>query len=84
MMTKTMHGVIRGKTIELESDPGMSDGQQVEVTVRVAVNSGKQTWGEGLARCAGALAASWTPEDDRILDEIHRERETESRLQIGD
>ena len=30
--------------------------------------------GEGLQRCAGALAASWTDEDDQILAELQHAR----------
>ena len=67
-MDKTLHGVIHGKTVELFGDPGMDDGQKVEVIVRPARENGD--WGDGLRRCAGALADSWTEEDDRILDQI--------------
>ena len=34
-MNKTVHGRIRGTTIELEEDLGVPDGQEVEVQVRV-------------------------------------------------
>jgi len=30
-MTKTIHGKIRGRIIELDQDPGMAEGQKVEV-----------------------------------------------------
>jgi len=33
-MTKTIHGKVRGRTIELDEDPGIADGQAVEVIVR--------------------------------------------------
>ena len=71
-MTKTMHGVIHGPMIELDQDPGVAEGEQVEITIK-SIPSQKK-WGEGLRRCAGALADEWTAEDDRILDEIYRER----------
>ncbi len=32
-MTKTVHGKVRGKTIELDEDLGVVDGQEVEVQV---------------------------------------------------
>jgi len=51
----------RGKTIELAEELGVADREQVEVSVRVA--STKQSWGEGLRRCAGARAQEWTEED---------------------
>jgi len=34
-MTKTIHGKVHGKTIELDEDPGLSDGQEVDVQIRV-------------------------------------------------
>ena len=33
-MTKTLHGKVHGRTIELDEDPGVADGQEVEVEVR--------------------------------------------------
>jgi hypothetical protein len=71
-MDKTFHGVMHGKMVELTDDPGMGDGQRVEVTVRPAKEDGN--WGDGLRRCAGALAELWTEEDDRILEEIYQDR----------
>ncbi|HJT76433.1 MAG TPA: hypothetical protein VJ739_04455 [Gemmataceae bacterium] len=35
MMTKVLHGRVRGKTIELDEDLGMTEGQEVEVRVRL-------------------------------------------------
>jgi hypothetical protein len=77
---KALHGFVRGNTIELNEDLGMREGQAVEVLVRVA--RAKDTWGEGLRRCAGALAHEWSPEDDRILEEIHGERKQDSRREF--
>jgi len=34
-MTKTVHGVVHGRTIELDEDLGVSEGQEVEVQVTV-------------------------------------------------
>ena len=34
-MTKTIHGRIHGKTIELDEDLGVAEGQEVEVQVTV-------------------------------------------------
>ena len=34
-MTKTLHGKVRGKTIELDEDPGVAEGQEVEVLMKV-------------------------------------------------
>ena len=68
-MTKTIYGKVHGRTIELDEDPGVAEGQQVEITIKSM--PAKKPWGEGLRRCAGALADEWTEEDDRILEEIH-------------
>jgi hypothetical protein len=67
-----LRGVIHGKTIELSKDPGLQEGQEVEITLRPMTKA--ETLGAGLLRCAGALAGSWQPEDDAILDEIQEGR----------
>lgn len=38
-MTKLMHGIVHGKTIELSEDLGLSDGQAVELIVMPAASS---------------------------------------------
>lgn len=75
-MTKTLHGQIRGRTIEVVEDLGLAEGQQVEIKLKIVPSTG--TWGDGLRRCAGALANEWTNEDDRILEEIHKDRKRTS------
>src|SRR5207247_2484857 len=81
-MTKTVHGKMHGKTIELDEDLGAEDGQDVEV--QVTFTPSRRTWGEGLRRCAGALANEWTEEDDRILNEIYQDRKRDTRKEITD
>ncbi|HEX7375868.1 MAG TPA: hypothetical protein VF278_02090 [Pirellulales bacterium] len=87
-MTKTLHGVVRGKTIELDEDLGAVDGQKVEIQV-IMLRPKKRLpgpppgWQPGRpSNTAGALADSWTDEDDLILEEIHRERKREGRREI--
>jgi hypothetical protein len=77
MTSKTLHGVVNGKTIKLAEDLGIPSGQEVEIVVTL-VQPNKAEWGEGLRRCAGALADEWTEEDDRILEEIHQQRKNDS------
>lgn len=77
-MAKTLHGKIHGRTIELDEDPGVAEGQPVEITIMSM--PAERPWGEGLRRCAGALANEWTEEDDRILDEIHQDRKRDTLL----
>ena len=71
-MSRILHGVVHGKTIELADDPGIADGQSVEVVVRPA--KADKPWGDGIRSSAGALADDWTEEDDRILEEIYQDR----------
>jgi hypothetical protein len=79
-MTKTLHGTVRGRTIELEEDPGVAEGQAVEVQVRVI--EAAQKWGDGIHRSAGGWAAY--PELDAIMESIQRERKLERRPQVED
>jgi hypothetical protein len=74
-MTKIIHGKINGRTIELNEDLGLEPGQEVEVQVKTLTAA--RVWGEGLQRCAGALADD--QEWDAIMEEIHRERKLERR-----
>jgi hypothetical protein len=76
--TNNIRGVVHGKTIELASDPGLKDGEMVEVTLRPAT---PELWGGGVGRSAGALADSWHADDDKILDRIQQERTLSSRRQ---
>ena len=80
-MTKIIHGKVHGRMIELSEDLGLAEGQAVELEIRV-VPKKTEPWGEGLKRCAGALADEWTDEDDRILEEIHQDRKRPSRREI--
>jgi hypothetical protein len=81
MTAKVFHGVVNGKTIELSDDPGVPAGVEVEVIVN-PLPAKKRVWGEGLRRCAGALADEWTEEDDRILEQIYQQRKNDRRTQI--
>ena len=79
-MTKVAHGKVHGKTIELDQDLGIADGQEVEVQIKVLPPA--TTWGEGILRTAGALADD--PYWDAIMEEVHRGRKLERRQQVGD
>jgi hypothetical protein len=83
-MTKVLRGVIHGKTIELEENSGLEDGRQVEITLRVKQLPGPPPgWNPGNTEtAAGMMASSWTIEDDRILEEIHRDRKKEARREV--
>jgi hypothetical protein len=70
-MTKTVHGKVHGKTIELDEDLGVAEGQEVEVQVKVIAKIAR-TPGEGFLRTEGSLADD--PEWDSIMEEIHQAR----------
>ena len=77
-MTKAIMGKVHGKTIELDEDLGVAEGQQVEIQVKIIKPPGK--WGEGILRSAGGWADH--PEMDAIMDEIQRNRKLERRPQM--
>jgi hypothetical protein len=60
-----LRGVIHGKTIELEQEPGLPDGQSVSVTVHPIDKVSVLPPGEGIRQSAGAWA-----EDAESLDEF--------------
>lgn len=66
-----LRGIVHGKTIELESEPGLPDGQQVTVTVQPV--SQQLAPGEGLRRAFGAWAED-SEEVDRYLEWNRQQR----------
>jgi hypothetical protein len=61
-----IRGFVRGKTIELDDDTGLPDGQKVAVTVRpLTCDQQTLTAGEGLKRAFGGWA-----DDAEDLDEF--------------
>ena len=77
-MTRTLHGVIRGKTIELSDNPGLADGASVQI-VMLSIKPSYDKSAAGLQRCAGALADD--PYWDDIMEEIQQSRQIERRPQ---
>jgi hypothetical protein len=73
-MIRTIHGVIHGKTIQLDEDLGVAEGQEVEVQIRV-VNAATEL-PDRLRRCAGALAND--PHWDAIMMEIYADRKRDN------
>ncbi len=76
-MTKTVHGKVRGKIIELAEELGVPEGQEVEITVRVVPSIKATRTGEGFLLTEGALADD--PYWDAIMEEVHQERKSDSR-----
>jgi hypothetical protein len=80
-MTRTLHGKVHGKTIELDEDLGVAEGQEVEVQVRVIPRTARKP-GEGFLRTEGALADDM--EWDAIMEEIYQARKLDRRPQTPD
>jgi hypothetical protein len=70
---------VSGPTLTIAM-PAEFEGKQVEVEVRVIGDV--EPWGEGIKRCAGALADD--REWDDIMDEIHKARKLERRVLVED
>jgi hypothetical protein len=64
-MTKTLHGKAHGKTIELDEDLGVPEGQEVEVQVTV-VPSVAAPMGEGLAKVYAVLGERFNSGEDDV------------------
>jgi hypothetical protein len=76
-MAKTIHGKVHGKTIELDEDPGLADGQDVEITVRTVPPATGRRPGEGFLRTEGALAND--QEWDDVMEQIYQDRKQDIR-----
>jgi hypothetical protein len=70
MTNGELRGVIHGRTIVLDEEPGLPDGAAVAVRVSeaTATKDGHMAPGEGLRRAAGA----WKDDDEKGLDEYLR------------
>ena len=79
-MTKTIHGKIHGKTIELDEDLGVAEGQEVEVQVRIVQPARK--WGEGILRTAGRSRT--TPNGTRSWSRSIKTERVERRPQVDE
>jgi hypothetical protein len=74
---KTTHGTVHGRTIELDEDLGLAEGQSVEV--QVTIPQPMTHWGDGILRSAGGWADY--PEMDAIMEKIYQERKLDRRAQ---
>jgi hypothetical protein len=83
-MVKIMRGVVRGRTIELKSEPGIEEGRTIEVILRSKPLPGPPPgWRPGSTEtAAGMMAEYWTEEDDRILAEIEQDRHRPSTREL--
>lgn len=74
-MSRPIHGTVHGRTIRLDEDPGVAEGQSVEVEITIVAPL--SSWGEGIRRSAGG----WEnyPEIDAVMEKIQQERKMERR-----
>ncbi len=70
-MPAILKGIIHGKTIELEQEPGLAEGQEVTVSLRPILPPG-----QGVRQSAGAWADAGE-ELDVWLEEMQRSRQQE-------
>lgn len=80
-MTKTLHGKVRGRMIEIDEDINSLEGQDVEIQVKM-ISKASHKPGDGFLRTEGALADD--TEWDSIMEEIHQARKLERRMQTPD
>jgi hypothetical protein len=69
----TLKGVVYGKTIQLEQEPNLPDGQHVTIVVHPIIESRRLEPGEGIRRSAGGWADDPEGLDD-YLDWNRRQR----------
>ncbi len=74
VMTKTLLGRVRGRTIELDENLGMPDGQEVEVQVKILPPAlpGHAQMTEGLAKLYAVLGERY---DSGHTDTVDRHNE---------
>jgi len=66
-MDDMLQGIVHGKTVELVCDPGLKQGQRVEVVLRCLENLEQPV-------CSAAGMLADIPGLDESLDEIHQYR----------
>jgi hypothetical protein len=67
-----LRGIVRGKLIELEDNPGLPDGEAVVVRLRPV-----SKLGDGIQRSAGAWAGDDEEGLDRFMEDVRRARRAE-------
>jgi hypothetical protein len=68
-MSKPISGIVRGKIIELDEDPGFEPSQAVSVNIQAVVPPKPgYVWGDGIRASAGAFADD--PDAERTINEI--------------
>ena len=83
-MEKVLRGIVHGNRIDLLDSPEIADGTSVRVFVTAAtLPPPPPGWTEkGSVSVGGILADSWTEEDDKIFEEIQRDRKNSRTREI--
>ena len=76
MTGSTFKGIVRGKTIELDAEPGLPEGQAVTVTLRPSSESLPP--GEGLRRSFGGWADE-AQQVDEFFEQVRQQRKAMRR-----
>ena len=80
MLKTVTKGVVHGKTIELESDLGLPEGQEVSVVVQPMMAKNSPEALEALKRAAGA----WEHDDpeglEKYLEQTRRQRKVHREI----
>lgn len=73
-MTKTLHGKVRGRTIEFDEDLGVEEGQEVEVEVKLppSTTAAESTLSETQAKIYSLLGERY---DSGVTDTAERHNE---------
>ena len=79
--TKTiMKGVIHGRTIELDSEPGLPEGQSVSVVVQPVQAKDSQAIFEAFKRAAGGWANDDPEGLEQYLEQTRRQRKVHREI----
>lgn len=89
-MTASLFGSVHGRTIQLDRDPGVAEGQRVEIEIRIIPQNRRKSlpgppegWSNGQNwNSAGVLAHVCTVEDENFLLEIQQSRQHESVREV--
>ncbi len=83
-MSEVLYGIVHGKTIELEQDPGLEEGRRVQVVLRQPkpLPGPPPGWYPGCTETAAGMLAG-IPGLDEDLEEILAERKRDTRPRAG-
>lgn len=79
--SNVLQGIVLGRTIRLDQEPGLPNGQQVQLTIQ-PVHAAETNWAQdGLVRAFGAWADEATSVDEFL--EWNRQQRKLGRVETG-